>query len=76
MEFYYRTYDHDDLSKIENDSIMTGCAPSEDDPSIVGCTFELGYVEDHEERGLSQAHQNLAGWVNAVGDYGIRYKTR
>ena len=76
IEFFYRRYDEQDQSMIKNDSNKTKCAESKNNPGNVGCTFELGFVDDFEERGMTHGRQTLAGWVNAPGARGIIQTTR
>ena len=52
IQHLYTTYDPASGS-VENDSIITECHPHEDAPEIMGCTFEVGYFEDHDAYSLS-----------------------
>ena len=37
----------------------------------MGCTFEVGYFEDHDMYGVSQPEQRRAGFMGAVNDLGV-----
>ena len=60
IEHFYTTYDSEE--NAIKDSIISECHYYEDDDSILACTFELGYIEDYEEYGLSDPWQLRAAF--------------
>lgn len=71
LEEVYQTFDEN--QQVDNGSVIESC--EEEDwgyVQVLGCTFILGTVDDFEERGLGHAEQRTAGWLNKVGQYGIR----
>jgi len=68
MVHFYSTYDINGV--LVHDSIIRECHRYEYDDQIVGCTFELGYVVDHNELGLLEPWQSRAGWINGADSSG------
>ena len=38
----------------------------------MGCTFIIGHLNNPDKYGVTEKEQRCAGWVNGVGDYGVR----
>ena len=69
LDHFYRTYDANAV--ISEDSVIRECHKYEYDDQILGCTFELGYIEDAAERGLVEPVQRRAGFMNPVDSLGV-----
>ena len=60
VEHFYRTYDSEE--NIVKDTVMQKCLYYEENFDFVSCTFELGYIENYEELGLTDPWQERAAW--------------
>ena len=50
VPFFYKSFDSEGRLEHDTESIMTPvCAVSERSASVLGCSFELGFVENFEE---------------------------
>ena len=60
VEHFYTTFDDED--KVAKDSIIEHCRYYENNANILACTFELGYISNYEEYGLTDPWQTRAAW--------------
>ena len=70
IQHLYTTYDPT-TGEIENDSVIKECHMAEDSESIMGCTFELGYIDAFTAYGITKPVQPRAAFMSAVGDLGV-----
>lgn len=69
IEHFYTTYTSE--GEIIKDSIISRCVMHKEDEQILACTFELGYIENAADYGLSDPWQMRAAFQNKAGDYGM-----
>ena len=68
IEFYYEEID---AGSVTNTTVKDNCREDPDDAEITICDITIGWIPDYEDRGLSQALQQKAGFINKSGDYGL-----
>jgi len=62
VEHFYTVFEDEAKTIINKDSVIEHCRYYEDNQNILACTFELGYIANYEEYGLTDPWQDRAAW--------------
>jgi hypothetical protein len=75
LQYNWASYNKEGTVMEKSNQGPTDCEDNNDSWKSRTCTFIVGQFSDWEERGLAQADQDTAGFVNGWKDYGLISKS-